>query len=392
MRSKILFVVDYYQPKLGYGSYYIPKSLAKLGNEVTILTSNFYYPFPKYEETAGKILGPRELKISDTIQNKVRVVRVKLIAEIFTRAIFGGQLKYLKEIKPEIVIVDKTASYQAIVFSFLKPFFKYRLVSIDAHLPSGFKAEGNQLAKEIFYFFFRILFSNLINRTVDKFIAVQEKTKIIMRKYYGVTKKIKDIPLGTDLDLFKFDIKSCNSIRKKYSILKDDFLIIYTGKVIKEKGVDLLFSALNILSAKKKNIKLMIVGTANSEYEKTCLSKLDKRYLNKVIWAGFQPAKDLYKYYSASDVGVWPLQESMSMNDIASCGKPFIANNTIGARLRLSNNNALLYKKNDYKDLAKKIMYLYQNKKVTTEMGQRGRELMETKLSWDSIAKQYIAF
>ena len=52
MRSKILFVVDYYQPKLGYGSYYIPKSLAKLGNEVTILTSNFYYPFPKYEETA----------------------------------------------------------------------------------------------------------------------------------------------------------------------------------------------------------------------------------------------------------------------------------------------------------------------------------------------------
>ncbi len=202
---RILFVVDYYQPQIGHGAYYIPKSLAKMGNDITVLTSNLYYPFPRYEETVGKILGSRKLNPSEYVENKVKIVRKKIIAEFFTRAIFGGQIEYLKKVKPQIVIVDKTASYQAIVFSLLKRFYGYKLISIDAHLPSGFKAEGNQLAKEIFYSFFKIFFSRLINRNVDRFIAVQEETKIIMKKYYGVTKKIKDIPLGTDLDLFKYD-------------------------------------------------------------------------------------------------------------------------------------------------------------------------------------------
>ncbi len=167
---------------------------------------------------------------------------------------------------------------------------------------------------------------------------------------------------------------------------------MYSGKVIKEKGVDILFSALNLLADKQSNIKLIIVGNADKEYEKICLSKLDNKYHNRVIWAGFQIAKDLYKFYSASDVGVWPLQESMSMNDMAACSKPFIANNTIGARLRLSNNNAILYQKGNFKDLAKKILFLYKNRNLSKQMGQRGRELMEAKFNWDLIAKQYITF
>ena len=43
------------------------------------------------------------------------------------------------------------------------------------------------------------------------------------------------------------------------------------------------------------------------------------------------------------------------MNDAASCSLVFIANHKIGARLRLSNNNALLYKAGNSADLAKKI-------------------------------------
>jgi glycosyltransferase involved in cell wall biosynthesis len=298
----------------------------------------------------------------------------------------------LKKTNPEIVIVDKTASYQAIVFSVLKSFFKYKLVSIDAHLPSGFKAEGNQLAKEIFYKVFRLLFSNLINKKVDKFIAVQEKTKDIMRKYYGITKKICDIPLGTDLNLFKFSQKYRDITRRNYNLEDDDFVAIYTGKVIKEKGVDILMSALNKLAKKNKKLKLMIVGTADLDYERYCLSKLDNQYHPRVVWVGFQPAKELYKFYSASDVGVWPLQESMSMNDAAACGIPFIANNTIGARIRLSNDNALLYKKNNSDDLASKIEFLLKHKKVAQEMGRNGRELMEKRFSWDNIANEYITF
>lgn len=389
---RILSVVDYYQPRLGYGSYYISKTLVELGHKVTLLTSNFYYPFPNYKETVGKMLGERRLPVSVKNENGVTVVRKKMIFEVFTRAIFGGQLEYLKKVKPGIVLIDKTASFHTVVFSLLKPFFGFRLISIDAHLPSGLMAEGNQFSKKVFYFIFRILFSGLINSRVDKFIAVQEDTRKIMTTYYGVkSKKIVHIPLGTDLKLYKFNKNERAAVREKYRIKGSDFVAVYTGKIIKEKGVHILFSAFNKIAAKDVNIKLLLVGAANREYEQRCLELLDSKYHKRVIWVGFQEVGDLYKYLSASDVGVWPLQESMSMNDAASCGLPFIANNHIGARLRLSNNNALLYKEGNVNDLAKHIDFLYKHKKISKEMGKRGRKLMESKFDWKVIAAQYIS-
>jgi len=388
---RILFVVDYYQPKLGYGSFFIPRELARLGHKVTIFTSDHFYPFPNYKETTGKILGPRKVKAGKSLENGVVIIRKVMITEIFTRAVFFGHENIISKLKPDVVIVDKTAGYSAIVVSLLRKKYHYKLISVDAHLPSGFKAEGNQLVKEIFYFIFRLLFTSLINRTTDKFIAVQEATEDVMRIFYGIKNKIVHIPLGTDLEVNKKDIKAGRMIRKKYDISKNQFVVIYTGKIIKEKGVDILIKALDILCKKYNDIVILLVGDGPSEYRKFCLNKLNKKYHKKVIWAGFQPALELYQYYSAADIAVWPLQESMAMNDAASCSLPFIANHTIGARLRLSNNNALIYKKGDEKDLAKKIELLYRNPKVRIKMGKQGRELMENKLSWSKIAKEYIS-
>ncbi|HKC04982.1 MAG TPA: glycosyltransferase family 4 protein [Patescibacteria group bacterium] len=387
---KILYIVDYYQPQIGYSSYYVPKELVKLGHQVVILTCNLYFPFPNYKETAGKILGQREIATGVKTVEGVRVIRNKVWVEFFTRAYFGGQEKIIRSFKPDIVMVDKTAGFSQIVTCLLKYKYKFKLLSVDAHLPSGFKAEGNQLAKEIFYWLFRFLFSGLINSKVDKFIAVQEDTVEIMEKYYGINKNLVHIPLGTDTDLFHFDKEARFKLRDEYHIEHNDFVIIYTGKIIKEKGVHILFKAFNILVKRYKNIKMILVGSAPEDYKKICNSFLHDKYFDRVVWANFQKAKDLYKFYSMSDVAVWPLQESMSMNDAAACEIPFIANNTIGARVRLENNNALLYKKGNSSDLAKKIEYLYKNPKIRKLMGLRGRTLMIKKLSWKAISKQYL--
>jgi hypothetical protein len=52
----------------------------------------------------------------------------------------------------------------------------------------------------------------------------------------------------------------------------------------------------------------------------------------------------LYKWYSAADLGIWPLQESISMVEAASCSLSFICSDKMSATKRLRNNNALLYK------------------------------------------------
>ena len=61
---KIVHVCDYIQPQLGYQEYYLAKEHAKMGHEVTVITSDRYYPFPNYENTAEKILGDRKMGLA----------------------------------------------------------------------------------------------------------------------------------------------------------------------------------------------------------------------------------------------------------------------------------------------------------------------------------------
>jgi glycosyltransferase involved in cell wall biosynthesis len=252
---------------------------------------------------------------------------------------------------------------------------------------------GNQLLKKLFYFVFRIIFSDLISRAGDKFIAAQEDTRIIIRKAYGIKKKVDLIDQGTDTQTFRFSKSARRSMRKKFKIKNDNFVIIYVGKVIASKGIDVLFKAFRQLSKEFDDIHLLIVGGSDEKYLKKCFEILEKENKNlkkKVIVVDFQEEKQLFKYYSMSDVAVWPLQDSLSMNDAAACELVFIANDKLGAKTRISNDNALLYKRGDYKDLAERIKYLYNNPEKREMMGKRGRQLAEDVLSWSSISQKIV--
>ncbi|MDD2822971.1 MAG: glycosyltransferase family 4 protein [Candidatus Daviesbacteria bacterium] len=386
---KILIVIDYYQPVLGYSDSFLASNFKKMGHEVKVLTSNFYFPFPNYDSTVKKVLGSRQLSAGVEIYDGIEITRQKMIKEVFARAIFSGHTEFLKAYQPDLVLVNKAASYNAVRLCQLKKNFNYKLYCYDSHLPSELERE-NVLLKKIVYFIFRFFFAELINSKIDKFIAVQEKTEDVMKKYYGVKKNIVVIPLGTDIERFKYSVDERLNIRKKYKIKNDDFVIIYTGKVIESKGVKILFEAFNYLCKDILNIKLFIVGEGSKEYVDSCLSRLDKQYHNQVIWVEFQRPENLFKFYSSADIGVWPLQESTSMNDAAANSLPFIANDTIGDKTRIGNKNALLYKKGNSKELAKKIKYLYNNAEMRKVMAKRGRELAEKKLSWKNTAAKFL--
>lgn len=382
-------VIDYYQAQLGYSDSFLAENFKKLGHEVKVLTSNFYFPFPNYDNTVKRILGNRELHIGKEIYGGIEIIRQKMIKEIFARAIFSGHQDILNTYRPNMVLVNKAASYNAVRMCQLKKNFGYKLYCYDSHLPSELERE-NLLIKKVVYFIFRLLFAGLINSKIDNFIAVQEKTVDVMKKYYGVKKQVDVIPLGTDIERFKYSSEEKQKIRKQYNIKNNEFVIIYTGKLIESKGVDILFKAFDELCQNKLNVRLMIVGEGSKEYTAYCLARLGKEYQKKVIWIEFQHPENLYKFYSAAEVGVWPLQESTSMNDAASNSLPFIANDTLGDKTRTSNKNALLYKKGDPKELAKKIEYLYNNSEKRKLMGKKGRELAENKLSWENTAAKFL--
>ena len=389
-RMKILIIADYFQPKLWYTQTFLAKEYMKKWYNVLVLTSNYYFPFPNYENTSWKILWPREQKVWYALEEWIPTKRERLKFEFFTRAYFENIEKNIKNFSPDVVIVNGVSSITAIIVARLKKRYWFKLTCFDSNLMSIIN-QGKWI-KEVFYFIFRILFSKFLEKRVDKFVWVQEETCDIINEYYWIDKKkIEFIPLWTNCNRFKFDSDSREEIRKKYKISSDWVVIIYTWKLIIDKWYDLLIKSTSKIVHENKNVYVIIIGS----WPKGLIDEMYK-YIDDVAgnykFVDFVKNEDLYKYFSASDIWVWPLQESVSMVEAAACNVPFIANDKIWTKLRISNNNAILYKQWDVKDLYEKVNYLVENPKERIEMWKRWRILVEEKLSRDTISDKYLYF
>ncbi|MFZ1721296.1 MAG: glycosyltransferase family 4 protein [Microgenomates group bacterium] len=387
---KILLVCNYYQPQLAYAESEIARALTNAGHRVEVITGDLYFPFPNFDVTVKRVLKDRYVGTGKRVEKGILVTRNKIFFEIFARSVYFGINDKIKKYKPDIVITFGLSTPANIQVSLSKFFHSFKYIGVDSHLPSELFST-NVLLKKIFYFLFRTLFSPIIATSIDKIIAAQEGTKDVITNYYGLTKNITVISHGTNVDHYKFDKKLRSQIRKKYLLRNSDFVIIYTGKIIESKGIDILTKAFAELASKYNDMYLLLVGSGTADYKEVCMNVIPKKYQNRVIWEEFQPYKVLPAFYSASDLAIWPLQESLSMNDAAACSLPLIVNDTVGVKERLSNDNALLYKKGSHRDLFKKIEYLYSQPKRRLQMGKNGERLVTTTLSWDSVAERYIS-
>ena len=98
-------------------------------------------------------------------------------------------------------------------------------------------------------------------------------------------------------------------LRAKLNIPKSNKVIIFTGRIVAEKGVKELLNAFTNLQ--EKDVTLMIIGSANfgAETNTTYEKEIDKIISNckkSIIFTGFIHQTELYKYYSIADVAVIP--------------------------------------------------------------------------------------
>lgn len=142
------------------------------------------------------------------------------------------------------------------------------------------------------------------DRTVNELIVPTKKTYDLFKNKYDVEKNINVIPTGIEIERFykeNIDKKKLTNIKKELSLVKDDFVVLFVGRLAKEKNIEFLLESQKDLVKNSDNIKLIIIGDGPDikNYKKY----VDKNKLNdNVIFTGKVPWEEVPLYYQLADI------------------------------------------------------------------------------------------
>ncbi len=169
--------------------------------------------------------------------------------------------------------------------------------------------------------------SKTIGDTAQAIIAPSEKTKEVLLRY-GLRVPIYTIATGLNFEKFnpdRIEQQKVEEIRLEYGIQKDDFVIVFVGRIAQEKSIDIPIEGFRYI--KNKKIKLMIVGGGPQLEE---LKQLVSKYQleEQVVITDKKSSEEVPIYYSCADAFVSAsLTETQGMTFIEAlaCGLPVFA-------------------------------------------------------------------
>lgn len=154
----------------------------------------------------------------------------------------------------------------------------------------------NEIAKQ---------FSKNYCSTCHTIIAPTEKVENLL-KDYGVKKPIRVIPTGINLEPFRkenYRSEELQELKRSFGISPDDSIVLFVGRLAKEKSIDVVVNQMPALIKKHPKAKFLIVGDGPSRKDLEALAK--KLNCEKsVIFTGEQPWDSIGKFYQLGDVFV----------------------------------------------------------------------------------------
>lgn len=187
---------------------------------------------------------------------------------------------------------------------------------------------------------------------------------------------------GVNIELYRY---------QPYPPENDGIHILYLGRIMKEKGVEETFAAMERLKPKYGNkVVFDVVGFFEDEY-KDRVEQLEKDGV--IIFHGFQPNPRPY-YAMAHGVVLASYHEGMSNVLLEACatGRAIITTDIPGCREAADEGiNGYLCKKQDVDTLADCIeRFLNLTEEQRRAMGEAGRRKMEEEFDKNMIVKQTV--
>ena len=191
----------------------------------------------------------------------------------------------------------------------------------EAYLRSSAKLLGKTATRRVMKLS-RAYVCKLYNHYVATLVASERLARVL--RDWGV-KNVRVLSLGVNIDVFRPDKLDREKTRRSLRVEPSRKLLLYVGRLAKEKNAATLFRAFEILQKRRPHdFHLVVIGDGP---ERTQLRKLQTRTKN-VSWIRYcAEPRELSHYYRAADLFVHPgVQETFGLVALESqaCGTPVV--------------------------------------------------------------------
>jgi glycosyltransferase involved in cell wall biosynthesis len=144
--------------------------------------------------------------------------------------------------------------------------------------------------------------------------------------------------------------------------INDEFVLLYVGRVCKQKGTDLLVNAYTKLRAEGRKVRLVVAGPIGQFGHEGSNDITAMLKANDGIYLGPVEEAILPSVYNMADVFVLPTRDNemfgMAAIEAQACGRPVVCSNHGGLPEVVAKTSGLLFRSGDIEDLTKQLRLL----------------------------------
>lgn len=259
-------------------------------------------------------------------------------------------------------------------------------------ITTGFKRLVLNIIEKITYACATKVYPNsfgLMKFILDNEFTNKEKLKVIGKgSSNGINTSIFDPSLISEFEN--------SNLKSSMNITKNDFVFLFVGRLVRDKGVNELVEAFINVNQIKGNCHLVLVGPYENDLDP--LSRYTENHINNhpnIHAVGFKT--NVIDYFSITDVFTFPsyregfpnvvmqacaMQVNCIVSDINGCNE--IINN---------GDNGWVIPVKDIDQLKSKMLWCMNNSALSREMGLKSRKIIqtnyETSFIWNELLKEY---
>lgn len=230
--------------------------------------------------------------------------------------------------------------------------------------------------------------------------------QIIKDNHYCAPKKLKVLANGSsngiDTEHFSpqhFSELDNSTLRESLAIATNDFVFVFVGRLVRDKGVNEMTAAFSKLQKEIENLKLLLVGDFENDLDPVSESTLIELTNNPaIISTGFKD--DVRPYFAISDALVFPSYREGFPNVVLQAGAmglPCAVSDINGCNeiIEQKNNGLIIPVKNEIA-VYEAMKLLIQDAELRLKMKGNARPMIvsrfEQKVVWAAILEEYRKF